>query len=684
MAALDFDDIPAAGKASGGLSFDDIPAAQPAAPMPRRTIPAQELSFGERLMSSLPKGAQDWFASPSVAGVNVGRGSVAHGLAMGAADPVVGAVQLATGGMVSPVNRAIDAKDAEYEAARNASGRSGFDAARFAGNVASPASIAVGAAVPIKAATTLGRAGQGAVAGMVGGASAPVLNADDAFWGAKAVQTGAGAVGGAVLAPIAGKATDAILRRMPKDPVKVTQEANRIMAEGVNRLRREGIEVTQFDIDKLRQQVVTALENGIEVDPAAIARRQDFAELGISPTLGQITRDPLQYARERNLSGVSGVGEPLSVRLTDQSRRIQELLGQQAANAADDATAGDTILSALRSVDARVKGGVDTAYAQARDHLGRAAPMDVGFFSKEANLVLDGEMLGGVLPPTARNILNDVTLGKIPFNVNTAIQIDQTLSRLQRGGSPAEAYAIGKVRDVLNKTPIGDNVGEDAKRAFDAARGLARDRFALLDQVPALKAAVEGGQSVDTVVRRFLINGKSEEVAALAKVLPDEARQEARRQFGAALERAAYGEDAANAGRFAPERFARFLNAPGMRQKLSAFFSPDEVAQFDRIARVGGYIKSAPEGAPVNTSNSAAAVFNLISRIPGVPAGVGLLTSAKNAATNQSIIRKALAAQPPASAAAPQVSQKRLEFLARALGGGVAGTAAATGAGVGN
>lgn len=677
-----FDDlIPQQSKAG---SFADLVPSQPAQ-QPRQPMPQQELSIAERAVSALPKGVKDWLSNPSVAGVNIGKGSAVNGAMMGAADPVVGAVQLATGGQSSTVNQAIDQKNAEYEQARAGQGREGFDAARLVGNIASPANLAIAKAAPINAVKTGGKILQGARAGLVGGASAPVLNADEGYLGEKAVQGAAGALAGGLLTPVASKVGDALTRKAAVaalTPAEISNRTQNIMLETVNRLRKEGVSINVADLNSLRAQVGDALRNGVELDASALARKLDFEKLGMQPTLGQITRDGAQFSREKNLRGVAGVGEPLLQRFDSQAQRLQELLTGKSAGAVDEFSAGQKFMQSLQGVDDGMKANVNNAYAKAKDHLGRAAPMDSAAFSQEANYALDNEMLGGVLPTQVRNILNDVTLGKIPFNVNTAVQIDQTLSRIQRGASDAEKYAIGKVRDALNKAPIADNVGEDAKLMFDQARGIAKNRFDTHKAIPALKAAIDGDISAQDFTRRFLINGKAEDVANLAKVMPEDAKQEARRQLGSALERAAFGQNTTGDKAFAQESFAKFINQPGMKQKISAFFSPDEVQEIERISRVGAYMSSFPANNTVNTSNTAGAMMNLLSRVPGVPASVNMLTAAKNAAQNQSAVKSAMAAKPGQSPF--KVSPEQAELLARVLGFGMGGVAGAAGTGIGN
>ena len=65
------------------------------------------------------------------------------------ADPVAGLVQMGANlpGVKSlvgdSVNAGIAGNEAQYEAARQAAGRSGFDAARLVGNVAAPSNVSL-------------------------------------------------------------------------------------------------------------------------------------------------------------------------------------------------------------------------------------------------------------------------------------------------------------------------------------------------------------------------------------------------------------------------------------------------------------------------------------------------------------------------------------------------------------
>ncbi len=441
--------------------------------------------------------------------------------------------------LADPRQKATDQRIREteqsYEQARKATGNDGADLARVLGNVASPVNAGIARVLPMGALSSLPKmAGTGAAVGATGGALTPVSdeNSQQNFLSAKAAQAGTGAVAGAVITPVFGKvlqaaaphverAIDSITGKTAEKLMQASLQTDAVLSKALKDLGQTIDDIPKAQYDALRVQVNDALVKGKKLDAAAILRKGDFEAEGLPYTQGQITRDPQQFARERNLRGVAGVGEPLQAAFTGQNQAFQKSIGNLAQGASDKVTAAEKLAGALSGVDKGLKSGVNNAYAMARDNLGRAAPMDAAHMSREANLALDEAMLGHYLPKEVRGILNDITSGKMPFNVNTAVQVDSVLSAAQRtaGHGSAEALAIGKVRDAINNAPIADNIGEGAKKLFDTARGMARERFALHDAIPGLKAAAEGSVNADDFIRKFVINGKTDELRRMAKLL---------------------------------------------------------------------------------------------------------------------------------------------------------------------
>lgn len=479
-------------------------------------LPADHPSLKERVATIRGQGKP-----PPAGTVAPDLDAPTSGIAMGLRDPVDAGAQMLRRVVDGPVGNAIDtfgnwlaskglpvapssgvqgvdnivkSTNAGYEANRAAEGESGFDGTRLVGNMMNPANYVGGGA--IKAAQGFkALALAGAKAGAASAAFQPVLDTEN-FWQNKAGQAAVGGLTGAVATPVmdkaakvVGKAAGGFFDRMAPGARGGT-DAGRVNIAVNNTFASQGIAPADIP-DVIRQsverQVKESLDAGAKIDPKAIIRKAQFEAVGLTgdaaPTLGQATRDPMQFANEKNLSGVriktpQGEGNPLADRFQMQNQRLGEVFDQVGAGGATDrVTAGQTIMDALRQSDAPVKAGVDDAYGAARAMTGgRAAELDRAAFSQSANSTLDDGMWGHFVPPEIRNMLNDVTSGKTPFTVETATQMDSILSAAQRragNGSP-QASAIGVIRDALHNAPMARPAPSATPSAGFAAADAAR------------------------------------------------------------------------------------------------------------------------------------------------------------------------------------------------------------------
>lgn len=492
--------------------------------------------------------------------------------------------------------------------------------------VANPLNLLGGGA--IAAAKTLPQLAMrsGMLGAMAGGIS-PSQDPNGDSVGQLAVRAGEGFLAGATLGPLAKYAGDAIgagvnkLTSAAKTAVS-PQVAEATANNAILNLTNQGVNVSQVPpeiLASIKQQVQDAALKGQKLDPAALLRLQDFRASGVTPTLGQVTRDPMQFAQERNLRGIDlgGGQNPLATRLNDQPNQLTQQINSFGANEAQDAyPAGNALMARLQAADAPVKAGVDAAYNGARDSAGRYANLDVPAFSTAANDALDSAMLGRFLPSNVRGLLNDVSSGKIPLNVNTAVQVDSVMSQAQRAaqasGDPAAVKAIGVVRDALNSAPIDSSLGAEAKAAFDAARTAAAKRFKTIENTPALDAALNDAKP-DNFINKFVINGDVKSLQSLRAVVKDDPQAVGiiRSQIADYLKTKAFGVNAAGDGNIGQASFNRALDSMG-RDKLLTFFSPAEVDQMFTLGRVSAYINSQPAGAAANNSNTSGALMNLL------------------------------------------------------------------------
>lgn len=125
-------------------------------------------------------------------------------------------------------NQLVQGQEQQYQQARSAMGQEGIDAYRLAGNMATTVPIAM-MAPGASAATLPARAGYGAAVGGAIGATNPVTENTDNFFGEKAKQVGIGAAAGAVATPVAEglarvirPATDKVVQSLMREGVTPT------------------------------------------------------------------------------------------------------------------------------------------------------------------------------------------------------------------------------------------------------------------------------------------------------------------------------------------------------------------------------------------------------------------------------------------------------------------------------
>lgn len=504
-----------------------------------------------------------------------------------------------------PVDQIVNDQNAQYAADKAAAGRDGMDFARLAGNVANPVNMIPGNALMKGAQGVKALAIAGAKAGALGGALQPVLGNTDNFWTDKAEQAGAGALAGAVMTPAVAKVGDAAGKGLQRVAERFQEQGGPVVIGrggispadldvAVNRLlQTQGMKAEEMPpviIDSIKRQIGESLSNRGRIDPAAALRQAQAEAVGLTgdaaPTLGQLTREPMRYAQERNMSGIvintpKGPSNPLAARFTNQNQRLQELFDNAGAKGAVNAReAGAPLMDALRQADEPVKAGVDDLYKTARGmNAGRAAELDRGHFNQTVNAALDEGMWGRFVPPEVRGMLNDIAGGKAPFNVDAAVQIDGILSAAQRkadrAGDSATRSALGVIRDHLNNTPFAaEQFSQQAPGAASRAaagtvdNGIDDVAFREIRQqaLPSGQRALPGpsGSALATEADMAMPSGGAQGAAAGQSMSDGEAARQAFEQ----------------ARRAARSRFATIEDTPALKAALDGEHPDDFVRKY--------------------------------------------------------------------------------------------------------
>lgn len=630
-------------------------------------------------------------------------------LAKGGKDPIDGAAQflqrILPDGVVNAVNKAADfvggegtfagdvlgikgmtpnqmtadirGSNAEYDAARSAAGQSGFDGARFTGNVLSPVNAAVGRVVPMgRAGDSLKMlSGKGAIAGAAGAATQPVMS--DNFAGEKAGQIGIGAVTGGVITPAISKAAESVARlvrsTMKNGTIRKTPEG--IAYEIKASLARDDIDAGQIPkqvMDKLTAEVQHAMQSGQEINAPALLRKLDFERVGVQPTLGQLTRDPTQYTKELNLRGIQGVGEPIANRLNEQQGQIASRFRQGTAGAQNPYEAGRGLIETLQARDKEMTGGVRAAYKAFKDSTGKELEVPLTGLAQDYSKTLRD--FGATIPGSVRSQFEELGLtgGKQLklLSIDDAENLIKTINKNYNPADKAQATALNELRGHVQKAILevtGDGAGAEAATLASLARDTAKKRFSAIDSTPALKAAINAAEP-DDFVKKYVINGKVREINALADIAGPEGQQVMRQQMLKYLEGKAFGANMAGDGSASQARFNQELNSIG-KNKLTALLGQETTDDLFAVGRVMAYIQQRPAGSAVNESNTGAAVANLLSKIGGTVKGApyinDFIVKPIGAFKDRAATSNALAAELPKQAA--QLDPETVNRLARLM-----------------
>jgi hypothetical protein len=433
-----------------------------------------------------------------------------------------------------------------------------------------------------------------------------------------------GAAGGA-----AGKYVgDAVGKLATSLKAKLTS-VDDIVSKLSSDLNSKGIDYSKLSKqtqESLLKDAKTALRSGGALDADALARKADFESIGIKPTLGQVTRDPMQYQFEQNTRGVVGSGESLSQRFNEQNSGLIDAVNKARMNisggqGADKYDAGQALVNSLSAKDSAAKANVGSLYDTARNAAGIDTRLNNGRFAQTLNDALDQQMLGDALPGDVRKAINQIATGEMPFTIQKAEQIRQAINGQMPKIPDRSGVAMRMVNDALQNEidSVGSGVGGQAAEAFKAARGAAAQRFSELEKSPALKAAVDGFEPND-FVDKFVIKAKPGDLMSLRANVQDnpELWNEARGQVIDFLKNKAVSNQSDEFAKFSQSGFNNGLKSIG-DARLKILFNPDEIAELKKIQRVAASIQVQPVGSAVNNSGTSQAVTNLLTRLSNVP-----------------------------------------------------------------
>lgn len=588
-------------------------------------------------------------------------------------------------GLGDVMTEQMNAENADYAANR---GEEGFDGARLVGNAGMLAPTMI---LPGGAASLAGRAGAGALAGAVSGALQ--YDPSNSLEGT-AKNTGMGAAVGAVAAPVIGFAGGKLAQGVSALHGRVMGVVERLKGnatpEAILRAVPELADVPEAARRDLITEAQAMVSKTGDLDAASLGRKANLTANDVTPTKSMVTRNPTDWARERNL-------QKLSQSPDEQLSRLgQELTDVYQAN---DRALSTRLASMSDGLPRATQEAQGMTVMKSINDLAKASQKEVGALYEQVKVAK-----GDQLASDARDLAS--TLEDLKDNTYAEKLVSSVTNKLRRfgmldaeGNTTAKSLTVTQaeeLRKFVNTLPndfgkrdiikaidsdVLSGMGEDA---FGEARKAAAGRFAMLDNPTTQRALntygeLQQGKTAQGFIKSQVIDAPEQDVNTLLKTLsnlPADKQQESMKALqGGVLQHLEGKAVNRQSGQFSGAALSKEIERIGTG-KLTAVLGPERFAKLKSLTRAGLDATYQPPYAAVNHSNTAPMLLSLTEKARAVP-GVPLIVSQnveKLAARSgyQDQLAEALSARAP-GALPPQLSD-RMQELARLLSTGAAPT----------
>ena len=552
-----------------------------------------------------------------------------------AADWIPGIAKIPEGGIDQMVND----RENEYQAQRKAAGSTGFDWARLAGNLVNPANFIPGA----------GQANllkSGAIGAAAAVSSTPTTGDDqDNFWLNQAKLASGGAVFGSAAQGVANAASPFVSAGMkklssllPKSANDISQDAGNIVGDALNSKGIDPSSIAPEIQSRFKNEVQKSLDANITPEPRTLQNYVEAQSLPVPvPILrGQASRDPMTYAKEMNLRGINGVGEPITNVMTAQNRALIDNLDQMGAgNAPNIVDAGQKAIDTLKSIDDQARASVTDAYNKFKNATGKSLDVPLqGVAQDYARIAHEYGM--STLPEGVRNQLNSLGLMSgnqmKTFGIDDAENILKVINKNYDSSNRPQASALDELRrsiqGAITQGSASDNLGGQAAQLAQNARALAAKRFQLIDSVPAYKAAISDA-APDKFLQKYFWNGNAGDIANM-KSLINSADPQALNSIKSSvlgdIKQSTLNNQSSDNGIFSQAKFNGIVRDQNNSKRIGALFEPDEASLLSRIGNVAENVMLPPKASAVNSSNTSSSAANLVKAAAQGGSGAKLLS----------------------------------------------------------
>ena len=383
--------------------------------------------------------------------------------------------------------------------------------------------------------------------------------------------------------------------RLQKSPVEM-QMADQFAQRGQNIGAAQATPATvlQGNIDAAIANASPELQTHIKSVPPesvnlpALETRSLEEKHGVNLTTGQRTGDTQLYSQEWNKRGetptLGSHFEAQPQQISSAFEATKQRHAPDISSTADASELGQYQINALAAKDASRQQAITSAYQKLTDANGGQFPIDVSALQGNITSQLSKNLKTNHLPESINSDMRDFYKNPT-FEAYEALRTN--LANEMRSNSNGNARAAAYiVRDELEKLPVfGEGTGNpqaiQLKQLADDARSLVKERYSVLNNNPAYKAAVKEfgslndaasqGESLNAANfhKKFVANGTPESIRRMKSEIPADDIANQAITF-AELERAKNAAVNASERNLTPEQFAKFLktNKSGLMEAL--------------------------------------------------------------------------------------------------------------------
>jgi hypothetical protein len=357
---------------------------------------------------------------------------------------------------------------------------------------------------------------------------------------------------------------------------------------------------------ELRQAISSIPVNEVNLPTLQRHIEADTLPVPVRLTEGQATGDVVKLSNEQNRRGKDPV---LAQRFNEQNGQLIENIGLIRDKAAPDVYGtkkienSQGIIDFYKEINNKLENGITADYQALRDAAGGQFPVDAPQLLKNVETKLKKELLSNEAPAGQFSELKRLA-------ENNSMTFEDYLSLRRNLGEIARTNQDGSVRkaagymiEELEKLPLQKEAAA-LKPLADKARSSARSRFQMLENDPAMKAAVDNSVPADKFIDKFVINGVNKNINTMVENLGRDSPAHQHMAAGTINWLTDKAGIVDGNGNFSQAGYNKALKKLDDVQNLNAIFNQEAASQLKTLGNVARYTQAQPRGAFVNNSNT--------------------------------------------------------------------------------